>query len=155
MKKWQIALTTAVTCMIAATACAGSPGCGEAYQRLAHSALDLTVTLSWHHSPNGRHVGLRGMGPVTILPSLPAQADPGLGPLFPGAEVDPRTGRIRLPEFGVCILPTYPAQVAPGQDAALAPRLKTFRFGDGGPLFVEPEDETLFVPEELGEPDPD
>lgn len=142
--------------LLGAGSIAAAPGVGAAYRGLAHAAPQAAP------KPHGGaglsdllRLRLRGMGPVTILPSLPAQADPGLAPLFPGAEVDPRTGRIRLPEFGVCILPTYPAQVAPGQDAALAPRLKTFRFHHGGPLFIEPEVETLFVPHDLADPGPE
>lgn len=153
MNRCCIAIVGAAACLAGISSIAAAPGVGEAYRRQVQSSSHTRLTPSGIDLDEILRQRLRTMGPVTILPSLPAQADPGLAPLFPGAEIDPRTGRLMLPERGVCILPTYPAQVAPGQDAALAPRLKTFRFGGSGPLFIEPEDETVFVPHALPELD--
>lgn len=155
MNRFHITIVGAAACLAGISSIAAAPGVGEPYRRHSHAPLQYRLTPSGADLNELFGMRLRTMGPVTILPSLPAQADPGLAPLFPGAEVDPRTGRIRLPEFGVCILPTYPAQVAPGQDPALAPRLKTFRLQYGGPLFIEPEVETLFVPAESTVPEPE
>jgi hypothetical protein len=155
MNRFHITIVGAAACLAGISSIAAAPGVGEPYRRHSHAPLQYRLTPSGADLNELFGMRLRTMGPVTILPSLPAQADPGLAPLFPGAEVDPRTGRIRIPGGGVCILPTYPAQIAPGQDLADAPLLSTFDPLKHRWRFLEPEFENLFVPNARPAPEPE
>ena len=155
MNRIRITIVGAAACLAGISSIAGAPGVGEPYRRHMHAPLQSRFTSSGADVSELFGMRLRTMGPVTILPSLPAQADPGLAPLFPGAEVDPHTGRIRIPGGGVCILPTYPPQVAPGEDLAEAPLLRTFDSLKHEWRFLEPKFENQFVPSARPAPEPE